>query len=260
MGRCSYCGQPAGFLRTQHTECSARYHRAMSMMPTFFAKFLESQVPAHRFSELLRGAAQAAFVRPEELSKLAVSEIGKAIDALRAQRSPNHSEIQRLSELMDQLGPSIAEDADLNERLAKATVVADLGAGRIPDAVTVTGPLPITFAPGETVLWIFNRVEAYRLPVDDADYNPIMSDIDASQTSAPTVEQRSEGDLVITNRSVHLLLREGTHEHIPIAAISSLRTYSNGVRLTGATIAWTVLLDDPSFASTVLGSLAQLHK
>lgn len=273
MGRCSYCGEPAGFLRVQHAECSARYSRAMSMMPTFFAKYLDSQVPAERFSELLRGAAQAAFVPREELASLSVAEIGKTIDVLLAQGAPHLPEIQRISELTDELGHGVAEDSGLNDKLARAVVLAELHEGRVPDAVTVSGPLPFRLARNESVLWIFNRVQSYPQPLrvsDEQGLNALVGQTDTAfgpsqilNGALPAMEpdEKSEGDLVVTNRNLYLLLSEEAHERIPLSRVSAVQPSENGILVAGTPaekFSRVFLLDDPGFAFQLIDRLGQL--
>jgi len=272
MGLCSYCGQPAGFLRSQHPECRARYERAMSMMPSFFAKFLDSQVPAGRFSELLQGAAKAAYVPPEDLAALSVAEIGRIIASLFDEHPPAVGEVQRVAELIEQLGDGVSDNPSLNEQLAKAVVVAGLYEGHLPDAVSVAGPMPIDLGHDESIIWIFNHVLSYRGGAagrDGSNGGGLGNGMDGTYRSprmlngikapANAAEEQAEGDLVITSRNIYFLLSHEDGHRIPINRIQFLHAFADGIRVSNSEKKSRVfLLDDPCFALNVIGRISKL--
>ena len=99
MPRCIYCGQPAGFLRRQHTECEKRHQHAVSSIPMFFSKVMYNPISAERFSDLLQAAATISFVRPDELKSLCASGINGIIESILRERAVTGAELQRITEL-----------------------------------------------------------------------------------------------------------------------------------------------------------------
>jgi len=76
--------------------------------------------------------------------------------------------------------------------------------------------------------------------------------------SAP---ERSESDLVVTNRGLYLVLSEEDQHRIPISRISAVQSQANGIFVAGIPaekFSWVFLLDDPPFASRLIGGLGQL--
>src|SRR3979490_676053 len=119
MGRCIYCDRPAGFLRRRHTECQERHTRALAMIPELFSKALHSSLPAMRFGEMLKEAAGASFIKPRDLGSLCVGGMSSMIDAVLEERLLTTAEDERIVEIRDALGSSIADVSELNEKLIK---------------------------------------------------------------------------------------------------------------------------------------------
>ncbi|HVV63550.1 MAG TPA: hypothetical protein VHD14_17515, partial [Pseudolabrys sp.] len=158
MANCIYCGKPAGFLRKRHPECEERHKKVLDLVPRFFTEVIGSPISADRFSDLLLAATKAAFVRPQELRSICVSGINKAIDTILRERLLTSAEMQRITELTDTLSAKIPGGLDLDQKLIKLSIVNELYDGRIPDRVSIVGPMPVEFGRGESVLWIFNQV------------------------------------------------------------------------------------------------------
>src|SRR3954447_20528443 len=126
MGRCTFCGRPAGFLRRRHAECQERHTRALAMIPELFSKALHSSLPATRFGEMLKEAAGASFIKPRDLGTICVKGISSMIDAVLEERLLTAGEEERINEIKDALGPGIADVTDLNEKLIKIGMIREL--------------------------------------------------------------------------------------------------------------------------------------
>lgn len=272
MARCSYCGQPAGFLRRQHPECSQRHQRAISLIPGFFAKVTNSPVSVERFGDLLRRVAEASYLRPDELKSLCIIGLKDSMDSVLRERPPTIAEVQRIAELAGTLEADFSAGFGLDEKLAKMSIVSELYDGRIPDIISVVGPMPIEFGRGEAILWIFNHVTAYRMSIDneaeggsidmagpiDARYFDLKT-LGENHSPAERPSDELKGDLVLTNRTIRFLLNENSQIRIPIARITSLQAHAEGIQVARKPARpWTFLLDDPWFAANAIARLIQL--
>ena len=243
MGNCAYCGRPAGFLRKFHDECRDRHERASVLIPGFFPKFFESELPVDRFCELLHAAAEASFVKPDELKTLAAAGISKIVRTLLKRRLPTNQDIERILKITEGLGGILADDPVLQELFAKANILSQLHDGNIPDLVTIVGPMPLELRRGESVIWIFNHVTSYQesttAGIDD---NPTSFDLllgkadyyglgHFKEASLPrdTLREESTGDLVVTNRNLYMLTSETESRRIPLARVTAMRAYAEGV-------------------------------
>ena len=215
MARCIYCGRPAGFMHKMHAECKERHERAMSLIPSFFPKFFETALPVNRFRVLLQKAAEASFIKPDELKKLTIVGISKMIDSLLEQRLPTKDDTQRIRRIINVFCSIFSDDITPRETFAKIDILQGLQDAKIPELINVTGPMPIEFSRGETVIWIFNGVTSYRqrrtaemqnarsgvsLTLDTVAYYGL-----AAFKNAPVprddLGEESNCDIVVTNRT-----------------------------------------------------------
>jgi hypothetical protein len=244
------------------------------MIPGFFDKMLASQLSTEKFSELLRGTAESSFVQRDELISLCKTSIGHTIDSILKERPVKITEAQRIIELTDTLEDAFSETFELNDKLVKTSIISELYDGRIPDPVSVVGPMPFEFGRGETILWIFNQVSAFRVTTDD---KPAGIRIDATEQlkepyfgpaalkdrPAPLagLSAEAQGDLILTNRNLHFIQSEETRTRIPIARIQVLVAYQEGIHVIANPArkkAPLYVLDDAWFVANVVGRLVAM--
>src|SRR6185312_8316484 len=138
------------------------------------------------------------------------------------------AEVQRITELADALGAQFENGLGLDQKLIKLSIVNELYDGRIPDRVSIVGPMPVEFGRGESVLWIFNQVLSYRMtpdkraeslsidpasPIDSRYVSPKM--LDTSHVPKKQLSEKANGDLVLTNRNIYFLPNAESHIRIP---------------------------------------------
>jgi hypothetical protein len=274
MGRCIYCERPAGFMRKRHAECYERHNRALSMIPELFTKALHSSLPATRFGEMLKEAAGASFIRPRRLGKLCVSGISSMIDTVLKERLLTRAEEERIAEIKEALGPGIANVSDLNEKMIKIDMLREINEGRLPDRVTVVGPMPIELRRHEHVIWIFNCVVCYRarapitapekpaivFPATNTDLYCGMAVLKDDPLPTANLTEEATGDLVVTNRNVYFIFGDGSRR-IPMAKITALHPYSDGITITceqPQNRSRAFKLDDPWLAANLVVGLVRL--
>jgi hypothetical protein len=246
MGRCIYCDRHAGFLRRRHTECRERHTRALAMIPELFSKALHSSLPAVRFGEMLKEAAGASFIKPRDLGSLCVGGMSSMIDAVLKERLLTTVEDERIVEIRDALGPSIADVSELNEKLIKIGMLRELSEGHLPDRVDVVGPMPIELRPHERIIWIFNGAVCFRRE------NPVTAQPNGKGFVFPATEkdlycgmrafindpipmadlvQEATGDLVVTDRNLYFIFGDG-QRRIPMVKITALQPHADGIQVT----------------------------
>lgn len=275
MAKCIYCGQPAGFFRREHKECRNRHERATAMIPGFFKKALANPLPIERFRELLVGAAEASFIKPDELRSLIIDGVTNLITATLEERLLTAGEEDRITEVLEALGFPFDLGIAPYELLVKVDILRKLEDGKIPDRVSVAGPLPIELRQGESIVWVFNHVVSYleraaaeggqataELTPDKAPYFGRAA-ANSKPASIRKLPQEVSGDLVVTNRNLYLLSSSDPPRRIPIARISNMRGYADGVSVVSGgekKVSRTIILDDPWFAANLIADLIRCAK
>ena len=275
MGQCTYCGRPAGFLRKFHDECRDRHKRASLIIPGFFPRFFESDLPVDRFCKLLHAAADASFIKPTTLRNLAAAGMSKIVRRILKYRLPTNADIARIVKIAEGLGDVLSDAPFLQELSAKADILAQLGDGNIPELITVVGPIPIELRRGESIIWIFNHVTSYLnftpidIAADSAGFDLALNKVVYYGTgkfkgaALPRGKLREEGfgDLVVTNRNLYMLTSATESKRIPLARINSMRAYAEGVFIAcdpAAERTRAFALSDSWFAANLLVRMVQL--
>jgi hypothetical protein len=275
MAKCIHCGRPAGLFRRYHAECRAKYDLAMTMIPAFFEKALNSSLAADRFDELLRNAAAASYITPPQLRSLAIAGIGAMTEATLADHLLTDAEEERIIEIADAVGLTLDAIPAADDKLIKANLLRELDAGRIPDRVTVVGAMPIELEPDEAVVWIFNGTKTYRSSRSKKDemveppptspvahlplyYSP--STLGEDGGDAVGLVEESVGDLVVTTNQLFMIWGE-RQRSFPYSKIAGFHARRDGFLITRGAAQDRVVLftvDDPWFAANLVARLLRL--
>lgn len=240
MGRCRFCGNPAGLFRKHHADCLARRQRAISQIPILTARLLQSPSSATHFAALLTEVATSCFLEPEETERLCIDGFSDMLASILEHRLPSEVEEKRILGIMQALGHDFADRTGFAELLLKCQILRTLDQAQVPNAIKTASPLPVKLRRGETVLWIFNHVRSYHnvaggnqphgvsttsIPYSyagTARFSASIPNIDKSRGSGI-------GDLILTNYSVFFVRRSGEHQRFAISRIKRLEPYSSAI-------------------------------
>jgi hypothetical protein len=216
-----------------------------------------------RFAVLLKSAAKQSFVTDEDLRNLVGNSLLKFISGKLKKRLIKIKEENRVYEFVDAFD---LNEVALDVILAKNDIIRTLNRHELPNRVQLKEKIPI-LSQEEVVLWIFNQiVTTTRL----ADTFPEQGTQPRSRSGyvgrrsvGHKIDLKSDdveldGDLVVTNRSLHFLSNSVAPIWIPIENISSVKRYSDGVALVesvGQKRIRLIALDDTWFATNLLESV-----
>jgi hypothetical protein len=158
MGACTYCGQPAGLLRSRHAECASTHDKAIIEISHEIVRALRS---VDEFAPLKAGItalAEAARVSSEERRDLLVRQWEEGVEHFLSDGQLDADEERRLRQYHEQFQLT---QTDLDKRGAytkfvKAGALRELLEGVIPKRVNIIGTLPINLQKGEQVVWVFS--------------------------------------------------------------------------------------------------------
>jgi hypothetical protein len=264
MGRCRLCGNSAGLFREHHADCLARRDRAISQIPGLIERLLESPIPATRFSALLTEVATSCFLKPEELERLCVDGFSNLLASIFERRLPTETEEQRIRGIMQALDDDFPDRTGFAELMMKSEILRILDQAQVPNAIELGSALPVKLRRGETVLWIFNRVQSYEdvadgnhphgISIASGPYSYAKTTHFSAPATAAGKRGKGRGDLILTNYSMFFLPKSGKHQKIPISRITRLEPYSNAVYVgCGLEDLWSVYeVSDPWFLFNAL--------
>ena len=159
---CIYCGKPAGWFHRSHAECNAQHEIGRQKIIEHLKWYLQSDMSADLLGKGTLEMADCHFVSSAELHSLVIGAFKNAVDTVLEDQLLSQEEEAKLVLLQKEFALTQAELGGFIERVAKAAILRDVGAGIINLRLKVEG-LSINLLKGEVVLWLFNNVELYEI-------------------------------------------------------------------------------------------------
>ncbi len=163
MGMCRHCGNDAGFLRSAHRECEARYQAGRHNIVSLVARAARGEEDPHSLDMRVLELAGASYVPPGHIRDLVVQGWETALEAFLEDNVLSEKEEQRLASVL-QIFQLTQSDTDLHgahTRMVRAAVLREVLAGNLPSRVKVEGMMPFNLQKGETLVWVFNDVKYF---------------------------------------------------------------------------------------------------
>ncbi len=157
MGNCKFCGKPAGFLHTEHTECEQLHENSKKQIVTEISQALSPSGSLDALQSRLTEIAQDGYISEKERQTLLVQGWTDAVDRYLEDGVLDESEEKRLVEFKNCLSLTEA-DLDANgafTKIVKAAVIRDVLSGVIPQRMKFEANLPINLQKDEKVVWVF---------------------------------------------------------------------------------------------------------
>jgi hypothetical protein len=164
MGNCKYCGKPAGFLRSKHTECEQQHIQRTRIVEdgkqrivTEVSRSIRGSGDFDELEKTISEIVKSSFVPNSERNVLLVKAWEESVDQLLEDGVLDEKEEYRLIQFKDQFGLS-QSDLDKNgafTKIVKAAILRDVLNGIIPKRMEISGNFPINFQKGEQIIWAF---------------------------------------------------------------------------------------------------------
>ena len=157
MGNCKFCGKPAGFLHSEHTECEQLHENSKKQIVAEISQALSPSGSLETLQSHLTEIAQDGYISENERQSLLVEGWIDAVDRYLEDGVLDESEETRLIELKNRfcLSQTDLDAKGALTKITKAAVIRDVLNGMIPQRVTVEGNLPINLRKDEQVVWVF---------------------------------------------------------------------------------------------------------
>ncbi len=165
MGKCIFCGQEAGFLKTKHEACEARHSQGLEKVRALAESAIRERSLLATLQAETRSAAAGGFVSEEERIDLVSRAYGQAVDDALKDGLLSADEEQGLSQIGDGLSLS-REQLDRHggyTRLVQGGLIRDLTEGKIPMRMNIKGELPFLLQKNEMTVWLFDDVRYHEV-------------------------------------------------------------------------------------------------
>ncbi len=165
MGKCIYCGKPAGFLRRYHRECREKHDRAAGNIRDLLVAFFNDGGDIGDVVKLARETVQNGYIRDDEFFRLVFETWKLLVERAFDDGILTEAEEERLRLIINGFGLNVPEV--LNSRayslIEKGAFLRELLDGRLPANLPDKSILPFNFLKSETPLWVFQDVDYYEM-------------------------------------------------------------------------------------------------
>ncbi len=163
MGKCIYCGRPAGFLRRYHKECKEKHDRGVEEIKEKVKDFFENGGEGEKLYDDVKSIAKNSYIKEEELKKILIEGWRNSVELAFDDGVLTEEEEKRLKEMVKFLHIDTPEVLNSNaySYLEKGAVLRSLLEGKLPENLPSKAGLPFNFLKSETLLWVFDNVEYY---------------------------------------------------------------------------------------------------
>lgn len=166
MGKCKYCGKPAGLFKSRHVDCEAAEMRRLSHVGQALSRIHKGTIDSIKSSA---GRPVLAVAIHESLSTKLLTEeavrnaliVGwsRCVDVCLEDGVIDVDEERRLVQFQNEHGLTQLEldTGGAHSKVVKSAVLRDLLSGILPQRMKMDEPLPINLQKGEKIVWAYNK-------------------------------------------------------------------------------------------------------
>lgn len=163
MANCTYCGRPAGLLRTRHKECEETYNQGWRQMVASAFAAVRGQVPLADLEADLVTMAGGSFMVESKVREAIIAGWEQAVDHFLDDGLLDAAEEARLNSYAAhfKLSPTQLDRHGAHARLAKGLVLRQIMAGTFAGGSQDWADLPFNFQKTEKLIWAFPDTKYY---------------------------------------------------------------------------------------------------
>lgn len=164
MGTCTYCGKPAGFLKSKHIECEEQHQKREQIIKGGRALIVSEVLGAIKgtedfsmFEQKIAQIEQSSFVPSMDRKTLLTKGWENTVEYFLEDGLLDAKEEERLMKFQKHFGLS-EDDLDNNgvyTRIVKAAVLRDVLNGIVPQRMNLSENISINFQKDEQFVWAF---------------------------------------------------------------------------------------------------------
>lgn len=164
MGKCTYCGEKAGWFRSAHPACEAANEAVREDLPAALLDAFKDNGEAQTFLDGLPTLTEPAYLKPNEIEELLADGMDRILDDALDDDVLSADEEDLISEWVHTLSATYPglKQSDAVERLVKAAIVRNLQAGEPVAGRFSTEGLPFLFQKSEELVWTFSPAQFYQ--------------------------------------------------------------------------------------------------
>lgn len=245
MGKCKYCGEDAGFLRSKHADCEKLHKDGVARIKDILATCFQRKEDFYLHQNEITTICKEAFVSDEVCREIYCNAFDAAIDRYLDDGIIDRNEEQTVARYMQFTGlpQSVLNVNKSLEKVVKSKVLQDVLNGQVPaQRVTVSGNFPFLLSKNEHMIWLFRDVtlQMQKVRREMVGRTSGMSfrvckgvyyrtgGFKGTPVETTYMQRIGTGSVCLSDRNLYFHCPEKTLK-IPFSKILSLDSYSNGL-------------------------------
>ena len=168
MGKCRYCGQPAGLFKKAHAQCqadadlkTAKLERGRDSIILLATAAALGKRPLEEAEAEMRMTATSLGVPDDELHGLSARAWQSAVSEALQDGILTEEEEEALQDFSIHFDLDEEELGDAFDLVTKAAVLRDVLDGKVPDRGFLAGVTPFNLQKNETLVWVWPSATFY---------------------------------------------------------------------------------------------------
>jgi len=250
MGKCKYCNQSVGLLKSKHKDCEEKYNKGKNQIIGLIETTIVKATDYPNLRTDIENISKNNFIKSSEVNELITLGFDNAVDRFLDDSILSKDEEKRLNEFVETIFPNETQEhcetiLDKNgslEKVIKATIIRDITEGIVPETKINAGQLPFDFQESEQLIWVFHNVKYFEQTVKthfregSRGVSIKVANGVYYRTNAfkgyPVHEQRMKyidlGVFAITNKHIYFSSSNETFK-IPFGKIETIQPYEDGI-------------------------------
>jgi len=247
MAKCTYCGEGAGWFRSQHKECAEAHKLAVDNIATAVRNGLVNGLDATAIRPEVESHATKGRVATAALSIAIGSGIAHAVQTFLEDHSLSADEERAIERYLADLPieDATVQTSGLAETIVKASVLRSLQEGTVPEPrISLKSDLPFLFQKSEKLLFAFTNVEYFEQRTR-TEFRGRSQGVSIRITKGvyyrtgsfkgnpvQVTELQSQGHGIVAVTTKHLYFGSAmTSFKIPFAKIVAIQSFSDGIQV-----------------------------
>jgi hypothetical protein len=162
MGKCIYCGNPAGFFRKKHNECVQKYLSGQKEIKSATLETIMNNGDFELLKQMVHQIANENYIEEGTINRMLASGFNLAVNNFLEDGILSEEEEEKAGQFQYffKLPQEIINKNGALEKVNKAAILRELVNGKLPESrIIIDGNLPFNFQKGEKLIWLFQNVE-----------------------------------------------------------------------------------------------------
>jgi hypothetical protein len=161
MGTCKYCGQSAGFLKSEHTECVSKHNTGLITITKNISDAIQKESDFSFLDKEIAFIQKENFINENDKLKCFIDAFDQTVvlfldDGILTEKEEEL--VTRFNEYYNIEKESIDKHGSV-QKIVKASILRDLREGKTPTSrLNITGTLPFILQKSELLIWVFQNV------------------------------------------------------------------------------------------------------